>query len=76
MVLDIVTLYQLAARLYRIGTKVPLTASDFRSFVAHRVVNVAEAAEILKCSRQNINYITKTGKLHPIKSSGKSTNYS
>lgn len=64
-----------AATLYRTGTKVPLTASDFQNFVVHRVVNVAEAAEILGCSRQNIDYLTKTGKLHPIKSSGKNTLY-
>lgn len=64
-----------ATYLYRTGKKVPLSASDFQSFVVHRVVNVAEAAEILGCSRQNIDYLTKTGKLHPIKSSGKNTLY-
>ena len=64
-----------AATLYRIGTKVPLTVSDFQNFVVHRVVNVAEAADILGCSRQNIDYLTKTGKLHPIKSSRKNTLY-
>ena len=64
-----------AATLYRIGKSIPLNASDFRSFVVHRVVNVAEAAEILNCSRQNIEYLTRTGKLHPIKSSGKNTLY-
>ena len=64
-----------AATLYLIGKKVPLTVSDFQNFVVHRVVNVAEAAEILGCSRQNIDYLTKTGKLHPIKSSGKNTLY-
>ena len=62
-----------AATLYRIGKKVPLTVSDFQNFVVHRVVNVAEAAEILGCSRQNIDYLTKAGKLHPIKASGKNT---
>ena len=64
-----------AAALYRSGKKVPLSVSDFQSFVVHRVVNVAEAAEILNCSRQNIDYLTKTGKLHPIKSSRKNTLY-
>lgn len=64
-----------AATLYHIGKRVPLSASDFQSFVVHRVVNVAEAAEILNCSRQNIDYLTRTGKLHPIKSSGKNTLY-
>lgn len=61
--------------LYRIGKKVPLSATDFKSFVVHRVVNVAEAADILGCTRQNIEYLTRTGKLHPIKSSGKNTLY-
>ena len=64
-----------ATTLYRIGKKIPLTISDFQNFVEHRVVNVAEAAEILGCSRQNIDYLTKSGKLHPIKSSGKNTLY-
>lgn len=61
--------------LYRIGKKVPLSAADFKSFVVHRVVNVAEAADILGCTRQNIEYLTRTGKLHPIKSSRKNTLY-
>lgn len=61
--------------LYSIGKKVPLSGSDFRNFVVHRVVNVAEAADILGCTRQNIDYLTKTGKLHPIKSSEKNTLY-
>lgn len=64
-----------AATLYRIGESIPLTVSDFQNFVVHRVVNVAEAAEILNCSRQNIDYLAKTGKLHPIKASGKNTLY-
>lgn len=61
--------------LYRIGTAVPLTVGDFRNFVAHRVINAAEAAEILDCSRQNIVDLTRRGKLHPMKSSEKNTLY-
>lgn len=61
--------------LYRIGKKVPLSISDFKNFIVHRVVNVAEAAELLGCTRQNIDYLTKTGKLHPIKFSEKNTLY-
>ena len=61
--------------LYRIGKKVPLTVSDFRNFVVQRVINAAEAAEILNCSRQNLSDLTKRGKLHPIKSSEKNTLY-
>ena len=56
--------------LYRIGKSVPLTMEDFRNFAAHRVIN-----EILGCSRQNIIDLTKRGKLHPVKSSEKSTLY-
>lgn len=61
--------------LYRIGEKVPLTADDFRNFVSHRVVNAAEAADILGCSRQNVVDLVKRGKLHPVKSSEKNTLY-
>lgn len=61
--------------LYRIGKKVPLTAADFRNFVAHRVITASEAAEILGCSRQNIIDLTKRGKLHPLKTSDKNTLY-
>lgn len=59
--------------LYRVGKKVPLSISDFKSFITHSVVNASEAAEILGCTRQNIDYLSKTGKLHPIKSSEKNT---
>lgn len=59
--------------LYHMGVDVPLCAADFRNFVIHRVINAAEAAEILACSRQNIMDLTKRGKLHPIKASGKNT---
>lgn len=58
-----------------LGKSVPLTIEDFRNFATHRVINAAEAAEILGCSRQNIIDLTKRGKLHPIKTSEKSTLY-
>lgn len=61
--------------LYRMGKNVPLTAADFRNFVAHRVINATEAAELLGCSRQNIIDLTKRGKLHPLKTSDKNTLY-
>lgn len=61
--------------LYRRGKPVPLNMTDFRDFVAHRVINAAEAAELLDCSRQNINDLTRKGKLHPIKATEKNTLY-
>ena len=54
---------------------VPLTMENFRNFAAHRIINASEAAEMLGCSRQNIIDLTKRGKLHPIKTSEKSTLY-
>lgn len=63
------------ADLYKMGQDVPLALSDFCSFVQRRVVNVAETAEILNCSRQNIDDLTKRGRLHPIKATGKNTLY-
>ena len=53
--------------LYVSGIEVPLSMGDFRSFIANRVVNTAEAAEMLGCSRQNIDDLIKRGKLHPIR---------
>lgn len=61
--------------LYRMGKNIPLTAADFRNFVAHRVINATEAAKLLGCSRQNIIDLTKRGKLHPLKTSDKNTLY-
>ena len=59
--------------LYKMGKRVPLTADDFRTFASERIINSAEAAEILNCSRQYINELVKTGKLNPVKVSEKNT---
>lgn len=59
--------------LYDAGTEIPLSLSDFREFVLQRVINSAEAAELLDCSRQNIADLIKRNKLHPIKMSEKNT---
>lgn len=61
--------------LYRTGHKVPRSVSDFKMVVKHNIVNVSEAAEILSCSRQNIEYLTRTDKLHSVKISEKNTLY-
>lgn len=59
--------------LYDSGVEIPLSLADFREFVVHRVINAAEAAELLDCSRQNISDLIKRNKLHPIKTSEKNT---
>jgi hypothetical protein len=61
------------AELYEAGQDIPLSAGDFRNFAIYRVITAAEAAEILRCSRQSIANLKKEGKLHPIKSSAKTT---
>jgi len=57
--------------LYNCGVAVPLSLEDFRQFVASRVVNTAETAEMLQCSRQNVDDLIRRGKLHPVKSTSK-----
>lgn len=59
--------------LSQMGILIPLKNDDFRSYVARRTINAAEAAQILNCTRQYINKLVKTGKLHPVKTTEKST---
>ena len=49
------------------GTLLPVTASDFRSFVQENVVDTASAAELLHCTRQNIQDLVRRKKLTPVK---------
>lgn len=57
--------------LYDCGKDVPLSLEDFRRFIETRVINTAEAAELLSCSRQNIENLVRRKKLHLIKATPK-----
>ncbi len=57
------------------GAPVPLSINDFCSFVQQRVLSVTEAAVMLGCSRQNIDDLTRRGKLHPIRTYAKNKLY-
>lgn len=57
--------------LYEKGIEIPLSLEDFISFLSNRVVSTAEAAELLECSRQNINDLVARDKLHPVKTEQK-----
>lgn len=57
--------------LYDSGKDVPLSMDDFISFLSNRVISTAEAAELLECSRQNINDLVTRNKLHPVKTEPK-----
>lgn len=59
--------------LYQKGQEIPLKREDFLRFVQTRVVNTAEAAGLLECSRQNIGDLVRRGMLHPVKSDEKNT---
>ncbi|KEF40427.1 hypothetical protein M670_00453 [Schinkia azotoformans MEV2011] len=43
------------------------TVDELKAYIEKEVVNTAEAAEILECSRQNISQLVKYGTLVPIK---------
>ena len=59
--------------LYETGEDIPLSPDDFIGFVSDRIVSTAEAAELMGCSRQNINELAKHGKLHPVRTELKTT---
>lgn len=59
--------------LHRMGEEIPLSAGDFHRFVEQNLVTSAEAARILGCSRQNIEKMIDSGRLHPVKRFAKST---
>lgn len=59
--------------LYRSGEEIPLSMGDFTRFVERNLVGSAEAAGMLGCSRQNIEKLIDSGKLHPVKRLAKST---
>ena len=48
------------------GVEIPLTANDLGQYQINNSVSTAEACKILNCTRQNIDLLTKTGKIHPV----------
>jgi len=53
--------------LWKNGVELPLRADDITMFVRHNLINTAEATELLKCSRQNIEDLIRRNKITPIK---------
>lgn len=56
-----------AQALYEVGRDIPLTLTDFKSFVQKNVLDTSECCERLNCSRQNVAYMIHKDMLHPIK---------
>ena len=53
--------------LYQEGVDVPLCFEDFLSFCKYNLVTAKDAANLLGCTKQNIDYLTQSGKLHPVR---------
>ena len=64
-----------AAELYKAGTKLPLTKSDFLNFVCKNILDTSEVCSMLDCSRQNLAYLLNKELLKPIKEDVKGNLY-
>lgn len=53
--------------LWENGIEIPLSADDFASFARHEIINTSEAANMLGCTRQNVDAAAKRGRYQPIK---------
>ena len=54
-------------QLYQAGEELKLSYEGFVCCIRNGLVNTAEAAQMLGCSRQNIDDLVKRGKLVPVK---------
>ncbi|MCQ2508052.1 MAG: DUF2442 domain-containing protein [Dorea sp.] len=61
--------------LYKDGIMVPLSKDDFLSFVKERIISTTEVTELMGCTRQYVNELTKKGKIHPVKEDAKTKYY-
>lgn len=53
--------------LHRAGKKIPLTSSELQSMISDHIIDSAQAAEELGCSKQNIDDLVRRGKLTAVK---------
>jgi hypothetical protein len=58
-----------SADLYKAKNNLPLSKSDFISFVRKNVMTTTESCNLLECSRQNLSYLVKQELLSPVKKS-------
>ena len=55
-----------ATELRKVGILLPLTTADFCDFVRNTVIDTTEACDKMECSRQNLSYMVKEGKVNPV----------
>jgi len=48
------------------GRLLPLTQEDLRTYIRQNVIDTATAADLLHCTRQNIQDLVRRGKLQPV----------
>lgn len=53
--------------LYRSGREKSMNLDEIERLFQYRVINSAEAAELLNCSRQNIEDLVRRDRLFPVK---------
>ncbi|MGN0339992.1 MAG: hypothetical protein ACI4D0_05790 [Lachnospira sp.] len=54
------------SELRKVGVLLPLTTDDFYEFVRTNVIDTTESCDRIQCSRQNLSYMVKEGKIQPI----------
>ena len=65
----------LASDLRKTGIVLPLSTSDFYNFIQRNIVSTSVVCEMMQCSRQNLAYMVKEGKVQPIISGTKENLY-
>ena len=48
------------------GTSLPVSASDFKAYLQQELIDTAEAAMVMGCTRQNIQDLVRRGKIRPV----------
>lgn len=56
-----------AQQLSGLGERLPLTRGDFVRFCQVQLLSTSEAAQLLRCTRQNIDSLVRRNRLHPVK---------
>ena len=52
--------------LREVGKLLPVTADDFYGFVQRNIVDATQVCDMMQCSRQNLAYLVKEGRMTPI----------
>jgi hypothetical protein len=48
------------------ATPIPVTATDFKTYLQQELIDTAEAARIMGCTRQNIQDLVRRGRIKPV----------